>query len=110
MSFLKKLPNSRREPYGLEIRILKKLPLVTFYSLAIILIFIGVAHLMPPEGTVQEINKHLEMVNILGIAVLITALTAIVTVAIGCFVVYIMKGPAYVIDEYEVNDSEEPKP
>lgn len=109
MSFLKKLPNSRKYPHGLEWKILRKIPWAFLYSFLIIAIFVGVAHLLPPEGTPSEIHKHLQMVNILGIALWITAWTGIFTVGFGAFVVYLMKGPAYVADPIELSDSENPK-
>lgn len=109
MSWLRKLPGSRKEPHGLEWVILKKTPWALFYSLLVISIFVAVGYLMPPEGAAEAVNKHLEMVKILGIAVWITAWTAILTVAFGAFIVYLMKGPAYVADQLELIDSDEPK-
>ncbi len=110
MSWMKKLPGSQKTPYGLEVKILKKIPKVALLSTLVIAIFVAVGHWMPPEGTASEVNKHLEMVNIFGIAVLITVWTAIFTVAVGAFVVYVMKGPGYVADGFEVSDSDKPKP
>ena len=40
----------------------------------------------------------------------ITSLTAVFTVAIGAVIVFIMKGPGYVADAYEVNDAKVPAP
>ncbi len=109
MRFMKKLPGYVRTPYGMELKILRKTPLAFFYSGIVIGIFVLVAHWMPPSGTPEEIHKYLEMVNILGIALLITVWTAIFTVAIGAFVVYLMKGPAYVADGLDVSDSDKPR-
>jgi hypothetical protein len=109
MSFLKKLPNSRRYPHGLEWRILKNTPLSFLSSALVIGLFTLGAHLFPPDGTAQELLKYFELVNILAIATLITAWTAIFTVAIGAIVVYLMKGPAYVWDPLELIDADEPE-
>jgi len=49
-------------------------------------------------------------VDIIAIAMAVTVWTAVLTVAIGCFVVIMMKGPAYVADAYELEDSERPRP
>ena len=35
--------------------------------------------------------------------------TAVLTVGIGCLIVWLMKGPAYVADAYPLPHSEEPK-
>lgn len=34
--------------------------------------------------------------------------TLVLTLAIGCAIVMLMKGPAYVADAYEMNDSDKP--
>ena len=47
-------------------------------------------------------------VDIAAIAVAVTSLTAVFTVTIGAVIVFIMKGPGYVADPYEVNDAAEP--
>ena len=108
MPFLNKLPGFVRTPHGLEWKILRNTPWFFLASLLIIGIFTLVAHMMPPELPANELAKHLDMVNILAIAILITVWTGIFTVAIGAFVVYLMKGPAYAWDPMEVSDSDEP--
>jgi hypothetical protein len=40
--------------------------------------------------------------------VVATVWTAVLTIAIGCFVVVVMKGPAYVADRYPLQDADEP--
>jgi len=105
---LRKLPDSRREPPGLEWRIWKKLPVFLVAGTAIPLIAYGLAHLFPPAD-VQSVQKHLGLVGILVTATIITVWTAVFTVAIGCFVVRVMKGPAYVADAYPLIDSEKPR-
>jgi len=110
MSILKKLPGSRRYRHGLEWKILRNIPRAFFYSGLVIGIFTLVAHFMPPPvETADELNKYLEMVTILAIAILITVWTAIFTVAIGAVVVYLMKGPAYVWDRLDLVDSDKPR-
>ena len=109
MKWLRKLPGSRREPHGLEWTILKKTPWALFYSALIMAIFVTVGHFMPPEGTAVDVHKHLETIKIFAIAIWVAAWVAILTVAFGAFVVYLMKGPAYVADELELTDSDEPK-
>ena len=56
-----------------------------------------------------EIAKQVRSVDIFCIASLITVWTAIFTVAIGCIVVFIMKGPAYAADSYDVSHSDRPR-
>lgn len=109
MSLLNKLPGYQRTPYGLELKILRNTPRMLVYSTLIIGIFVAVAYLMAPGQPLQADEKFLHTVDIMAIAVWITVWTAIFTVAVGAFVVYLMKGPAYVWDPMEVTDSEHPK-
>jgi len=104
----RKLPGTRREPPGLEQRIWKKLPLFFLAGTAIPLIAYAYAHWFPAPGSLTE-EKYLNLVGILVTATIITAWTAVFTVAIGCFVVRVMKGPGYVADPYPLIDSDEPR-
>ena len=58
---------------------------------------------------VADTEKYLTGVGILAIATVLTVWTAAFTVAIGCLVVMIMKGPAYVADRYPLSDAEQPR-
>ena len=109
MNWLNKLPNSRREPPGLEWWLLRRLPRVLLAGTAIPLLFAVAAHLLPPDLPVAALAGHLQLVNIVATAVVLTVWTAIFTIGIGCFVVMVMKGPAYVADRYDVSDSERPR-
>ena len=108
MRYLQKLPNSRRSPPGLERVILRKLPTALLAGTFIPLACYAVAWLFPDPAIGDAPEKYLTGVGIAAIATAITAWTAVFTVAIGCFVVVLMKGPAYVADRYDLIDSEEP--
>jgi hypothetical protein len=109
MKFLNKLPNSVREPPGLEWVILKKLPMILAAG-TLLPLFISMANrFFPPEGATALVAKHIRTVDILCISTTLAVWTAAFTVAIGCFVVWVMKGPTYVADSYEVVDSETPR-
>lgn len=109
MGMLNKLPGSHRHPPGLEWKILKKLPMATVASLAIPVIWYGLAHLFPAPADGETLEKYLTGVGIAAIATVTTAWTAVFTVAIGCFIVVLMKGPAYVADRYPLSDADEPR-
>lgn len=106
---LRKLPNTRREPPGLEWRIWKKLPLATLASIAIPGFAYLYAYLLPVPAPGETVEKYLNSVQILAIAGSVTLLTAVFTIAIGCFVVRVMKGPGYVADAYPLVDAEQPR-
>lgn len=99
--------HGRREPPGLEWRILRKLPKVTLAGLMIPVALAILVRIVPPEPGVN-IAKHIRSVDIFAIATAITFFTAVFTVAIGCIIIYIMKGPAYVADAYPLQHSDRP--
>ena len=109
MKLLNKLPNSIREAPGMEWVILKKLPITLALGTLLPLVISLTNRFFPHEGTAVQIAKQLKIVDILSIAIVVTVWTAVFTVAIGCFVVVMMKGPGYVADAYELVDSERPK-
>ena len=97
--FLRKLHN-RREPPGLEWTILKKLPMALLGS-TLVPVFLAVGgRILPYQGAAMDAAKHVKHMDITAIALAITLWTAVLTVAIGCVVVIVMKGPAYVADPY----------
>ena len=108
MRFLKKV-YGRVEPPGLEWAILRKLPMVAVVGTTIPVLLAVLARLVINDGSTAEIAKQVRSVDIFCIASLITVWTAILTVAIGCIVVFIMKGPAYAADSYDVSHSDKPR-
>lgn len=59
----------------------------------------------PPAGSALDVTKQLKLVDFVSFATGLTFLTAILTVSIGCVLVIIMKGPAYVADGYSLPDA-----
>ena len=108
MAFLNKLSGYPRSPHGLEWKILKKTPWLLFTSASLIALGTLLAHYMAPEGSLQQTAKYLDSVNIMAIALWVTSWSIILTVAFGAFIVYLMKGPAYVWDPLDVTDSDKP--
>ena len=107
MNWLRK-EYERRTPPGREVQILRKLPLITFIGTLAILALPVIVRFWPAQPDV-DIAKHIRSVDIFAIATEITLLVAVFTVAIGCVVVHIMKGPAYVADSLQVSHSDRPR-
>ncbi|NCF38317.1 MAG: hypothetical protein GWP56_18405 [Gammaproteobacteria bacterium] len=99
--------HGRRVPPGLEWQILRRLPHISLAGSLIPVALAVLVRILPPEPGV-DIAKHIKTVDIFAIATAITFFTAVFTVAIGCVVVYIMKGPAYVADAYPLQHSDRP--
>jgi hypothetical protein len=105
--FLKRL-HDRCEPPGLERSILRRLPKALLIGTLIPVAMSVLVRLLPP---VEDVNpaKSILSVDIFSFAIAITFWTAVFTVAIGCVVVAIMKGPAYVADPYPLVDAGRPQ-
>ena len=95
---------------GLERVILKKLPKVLLGGIFVPMFMAIFVRLMPMSGTATEIEKFQISIDILAIALCFTVISAAFTVTIGCVIVMLMKGPAYVADAYELDDSDKPDP
>jgi hypothetical protein len=66
------------------------------------------AVLFPNPDIGDTIEKYLSGVAIAAVAATLTIWTAVFTMAIGCGIVWIMKGPAYVADRYPLIDADSP--
>jgi hypothetical protein len=101
--------HGRLSPQGLETRILRQLPRIALVGSLLAGSLSVLVRILPPEAGVDR-AKHILSVDIFAISVAVTFLTAVFTVAIGCIVVHIMKGPAYLADSYPVEHADRPKP
>jgi hypothetical protein len=101
MNWLGKLPGFQRSPHGLEWLLWKRLPAVLGWGTVLPL---AVAALVwwwaPPQTALAAVDadRLLLIFQLAGLVVL--HWTLVLTVAIGCCIVMLMKGPAYVADPY----------
>jgi xanthine/uracil permease len=108
MSWLNKLPNSIRSASGLEWKLWRKLPLILLVGTALPLLAAVVLHLLYQDDGAEQL-RWLQMVDYVVAGVVIFHWTAVLTVAIGCVVVMLMKGPGYVADGMDVSHSDRPR-
>lgn len=108
MSWLRKLPNSRRHPPGLEWRLLRRMPHILVIGTLLPILAAMVARAWPISGTPQEIAATLGLVDIYAIGTVTLHWTLVLTVSIACVIVWLMKGPAYVADAYPLPDRDRP--
>ncbi len=104
---MRKLHN-QHHPAGLEWRILKMLPMVMAAGIFIPLFLSALVRLFPFVRPEADISKLLISIDILSISIFFAVLSGVITVAIGCITVVLMKGPAYVADAYELDDADRP--
>lgn len=109
MNWLKKLPHSTRSQSGLEWRLWRKLPLIALAGTLLPLLVLGLLHwLADPQAGAAE-ARWLQIINYVVGGVVIFHWSMVATVAIGCLIVMVMKGPGYVADGYRVSHSEQPR-
>lgn len=102
--------HNHRHPAGLERVILRKLPKFLLGGIFIPIFMIIFVRLMPLSDTTMDVAKYQISVDILAISLVFMVCSAAFTVTIGCVIVMLMKGPAYVADAYELEDSDELEP
>lgn len=108
MNWLQKLPGFECTPYGFEWRLLRLMPTVCAVgALLPALMAVGARYLMTANST-AELARRIQVFDFVMIGLVISIWTLVVTVSIGCVIVWIMKGPAYVADGFEVSHSDVP--
>jgi hypothetical protein len=109
MAWLNKLPGFQRTPYGFELRLLRMIPSVLIAGTLLPAGFAGLARFFYSRGTVDEVERLVHTFDLVMVALVVSIWMAVITIAIGCVIVWLMKGPAYVADGYEVPHSDKPK-
>lgn len=95
MDYFRKLPGFRRSPSGLEWILLRKLPLIALLgTLMPVLFLLGLWW----SGIIIDFWQDKRTLMVIGFIVFFW--TMLIVVAIGAFIVMVMKGPAYVADPY----------
>jgi hypothetical protein len=110
MNWLQKLPGFQQTPYGFEWRLLRLMPTVCVAGTLLPLLMALMARYLITEGNVAELARRIQLFDFLMIGLVILILTLVLTLTIGCGIVWLMKGPAYVADGFEVSHSDAPKP
>ena len=108
MGWLNKLPNSVRSASGLEWKLWRKLPLIFLVGTAIPLAAAVALHLFTNQESTAQL-RWLQTMDYVVVGVVVFHWTAVATIAIGCIVVMVMKGPGYVADAMEVSHSDRPR-
>lgn len=67
------------------------------------------ARFLVTTGSAAELARRIQLFDFVMIGLVIFIWTLVLTVTIGCVIVWLMKGPAYVADGYEVSHSDTPK-
>ncbi|GAB4213836.1 MAG: hypothetical protein Fur007_08850 [Rhodoferax sp.] len=109
MNWLNKLPGFQRTAYGLELRILRALPAVTLGATLIPVLLSGLARLYFGHHPLLNSEQSILTFDFAMVGLAVLFWTVALTLGIGCVIVWLMKGPAYVADAYPVSHSERPR-
>ena len=108
MSWLNKSPRSIRSPSGWEWRIWKKLPLVWLVGTLLPVAMGLVAWWSVPAEEGAPLDPEVMRFVFVMVGVVILLWTLVLTLAIYCGIVMLMKGPTYMADSYPLPDSDRP--
>jgi hypothetical protein len=101
MSLFNKLPGFTRSAPGLEHRIWRRLPALLAWGTALPLLMAGLNHLVATAAIqTASLDGKLLLWDYTMWGVVALHWTLMLTLALGCFIVRVMKGPAYVADAY----------
>ena len=109
MNWLQKLPHTQRAASGFEWTIWRKLPLVTLVGTAIPLACLLMAHVLTDSGLDFVDARWLQTLDFMVMGAVLFHWSMVATVAIGCLIVMVMKGPGYVADGYPLQHSDKPR-
>ncbi len=109
MDWLTKLPGFQRTPYGFEWRLLRLMPTVCIAGTLLPALTAVAGRFFITGSTAAELSRRIQLFDYMMIGLVIFVWTAVLTVTIGCVIVWLMKGPAYVADGFEVSHSDHPK-
>lgn len=109
MGWLEKVPNSIRSASGLEWALWRKLPHIALLGTLLPLLGLGIAYVLTDVDASASAARSLQLARYVVVAVIVFNWTMVLTVAIGCVVVMVMKGPAYQADSYAVSHSDQPR-
>jgi len=100
MNYFNKLKGFQRSPAGLEWQIWKRLHIILAAGTLLPLLASAGAYVL--DGL--ETTRALEQFFYVMVGLVVLHWTLVLTLAIGCVIVMLMKGPAYVADAYAMEE------
>ena len=100
MNYFNKLKGFQRSPAGLEWQIWKRLHIILAVGTVLPLLASAGAYVLDEF----EITRALEQFFYVMVGLVVLHWTLVMTLAIGCVIVMLMKGPAYVADAYAMEE------
>ena len=110
MNWFRKISHAQRAASGLECKLWRRLPLVALSGTVLPLLFLALVHLLADAAPDAAELRRLQLMGYKVGGLIFFHWSMVVTVAIGCIIVRVMKGPAYVADGFKVSHSDQPRP
>ncbi len=104
MNYFNKLKGFQRSPAGLEWQIWKRLHLILAAGTVLPLLASAAAYVLDGLEPAAQNSRAVEQFFYVMLGVVILHWTPVLTLAIGCAIVVLIKGPAYVADAYEMEE------
>lgn len=108
MNWFNTLPGFQKSAAGIEWALWRKLPQITLWGTVLPIAVAALWHAVAPNQPTPAQERSLLLVDYVAAGAVMAHWTLVLTLAIGCAIVILMKGPAYVADPYELNDSDRP--
>lgn len=99
-----------RAPPGLERVIWRRVPALLFYGTLVPVVVALAWRWSAPEPVDRELENALLLMDFTMIGVVALHWTLVLTLALGCRIVMIMKGPVQWADPYPLHDRDTPGP
>ena len=107
MNLFNKLPGYVRSAPGLEQRIWRRLPAILLWGTLLPLVLAGANRALAPAVSAPGGSEGaLLLWDYMMYGVVVLHWSLVLTVALVCFIVRVMKGPAYVADAYPLPDDD----
>jgi len=104
MKYLKKLEGFKRSPAGLEWQIWQRLHLILGAGTLLPLLAGAAAYALDSLDPSTQSARAVEQFFYVMVGLVVLNWTLVLTLAIGCAIVMLMKGPAYVADPYVMEE------
>ena len=109
MNWFKKIPHTQTAPSGLEWTLWRNLPLITLIGTLVPLSGLLIAHVLSKFQDDPDAARGLQTLDYMVIGAVLFHWSMVGTLAIGCLIVRVMKGPGYVADGYPLQHSDQPR-
>jgi len=106
MNLFNQLPGFVRSAPGLEQRIWRRLPASLLWGTLLPLLLAAANYALAPAASpADNADRALLLWEYTMWGVVVLHWTLVLTLALGCFIVRVMKGPAYVADAYPLPEA-----